>query len=90
MNSEFKPEHSEHIHLAEGAGQLLDVAEVKIPCAICVLNAVRQGVDYQHLPPSEVVGQTYNGGTIHEAVTQVGGTDVCWYHADDAAKAVGL
>lgn len=60
------------------------------PCGICVTNAVRQGVPYDTVPPSPVVGSKYAGGEIHEAITLLGGTAVCWYHADDAAKAIGL
>lgn len=59
------------------------------PCGICVTNAVRQGVDYGTLP-EDIVGQKYAGGEIHEAITLLGGTACCWYHADDAAKAIGL
>lgn len=60
-------------------------------CGICIANAVRQGVNWTDtVNTDDIVGSHYMGGQIHEAVTLLGGTAVCWYHADDAAKAVGL
>jgi hypothetical protein len=60
------------------------------PCGICVVNAVRQGVDYGSQAQEDIIGSKYAGGEIHEAITLLGGTACCWYHADDAAKAVAL
>lgn len=55
------------------------------PCAICVLNAVRQGVSFQGASQAEIVGSKYGEGrTIHAKVTTMFGTDVCWYHVDVA------
>jgi hypothetical protein len=59
------------------------------PCAMCCLHAVRQGFDWQHMNPDELIGQEFRGGQIHEAVTTFNGTDVCWYHIDDCARANG-
>lgn len=86
--SEFNPDNA----LGEAAGQpLAELATIQIPCAVCVLNAVRQGVDYTHVPPNDLVGQVYGGHySIHESVTTISGTEVCWYHVDTAAKAAGL
>jgi hypothetical protein len=61
------------------------------PCGVCVLHAVRTGMDYNHVPSVELVGQEYgNSYEIHAAVTTFAGTPVCWYHVDDVAKSQGM
>lgn len=72
-------------------GMLSEIVSTQIPCAICVIHAVRSGVDYSTVGPIDIVGQHFGTGqVIHEAVTTFAGTSVCWYHVDDAAKAAGL
>ena len=44
-------------------------------CGICCLHAVRRGVDYS--PGSTELA---DGSELHEAVTTINGTAVCWYH----------
>jgi hypothetical protein len=65
----------------------------EIPCGVCVLHAVRTGLDYNHVPSTELVGQKF-GSTdqfeIHAAATTFAGTPVCWYHVDDVAKSQGM
>lgn len=63
------------------------------PCAVCILRAVRAGVDYTPGLPVELIGQTYgvtHQSQIHPAVTTFAGTPVCWYHVDDVAKSQGM
>ena len=75
----------------EAIGGLLSVADNPEPCGICVVHAVRAGVDYNTVPSDDIVGQKFGtGNVIHESVAMIGGTPVCWYHADDAAKTIGL
>ena len=60
-------------------------------CAVCVLNAIRRGVNSLDTDNLVTVGQKIADGTqVHAAVTTMAGTPVCFYHVDDAAKAVGL
>lgn len=61
-----------------------------IPCAVCVVKAVRGGVSYTDASEVVIGQETASGTMIHEAITVIGGTLACWYHADDAAKAAGL
>lgn len=44
-------------------------------CYVCALHAVTRGVDYT--PGS---AELADGTELHEAVTSVGGTAVCWFH----------
>lgn len=61
-----------------------------VPCGVCVLRAVRSGVDYSDTIPVAPVGQKFTTGEIHQAVTLLAGSLVCWYHVDDAGKSQGM
>lgn len=69
---------------------MVELSSIQEACGVCVVHAVRHGVDYSTVPAHELVGQTFGDNQIHEAVTLFAGTPVCWYHVDDAAKSVGL
>jgi hypothetical protein len=68
--------------------------QIQEACGICVLHAVRDGMDFTNVPAPELVGQVFGDDDdprqIHEAVTTFAGTPVCWYHVDDVAKANGI
>lgn len=76
--------------MSEPIPGMIELASIQEACGVCVLHAVRQGVDYSTVPAQELVGQKFGDSQIHEAVTLLAGTPVCWYHVDDVAKAAGL
>lgn len=55
-------------------------------CYVCTLHAVVKGLDW-----SDLSGDTLaDGSKLHAAVTQVGGTAVCWYHVNHVSSSGGL